>query len=148
MDFLVIVIADRSWQNAVNFWECQHWRRYQIRRIRLGTIVIVTSNSLASLCENARLAIKVPWLFSNVWQLSLSNQHLSIHHEIITTEPEFDSAERLAGSSAGELLPRHNTDSRESINATSTTLALDRKPSRIPHFDSGPQLAKAHRFTK
>ncbi len=93
--------------------------------------MIVTSNSLASLCENAQLAIKVPWLFSNVWHPSLSNQHLLIHHEIITTELEFDSVERLAGSSAGQLLPRHPTDSRKSINATSSTLSLDRKPSRI-----------------
>src|SRR6266496_1657438 len=141
-----IVIAKRSWPNAVNFWEWRHSRKRPIHRSRSGTIEIATSNSLVSLCENARLATRVAWLFSNVWQPSLSNQHLSIHHEIITTELEFDSAERLAvqvqdNRCLTTLRTVENQPTPPLLHSHGTENRLNFCP-----FLLGPRLSKARRF--
>ena len=68
-----------------NYWEWHHQRKLLPSRIRSGTIATVLRRSLVSLCENAPFATKVAWFSSNDWLPSPCNQHLLIHHEIITT---------------------------------------------------------------
>src|SRR6266545_7232605 len=132
MVFSAIVIANRSWPNAANYWAWQQ-RNHLANPSQPVTIEIATRNSLVPLYENAPPATKVGWSFSKLC-LATSNSPRSLTpHEIIHTPHQNDAAMRSPGSSTGEVLPYAlQTDATISARSFISTCPL---PKIDPSFD-------------